>query len=238
VLAVYLSRGWPWKQAFAQKLEWAWYSGKIKTSFNLYLTDVMGIINYYLNRYIVTFFLSLEMTGVYVFFSQIVTATCNLINSGVLVVYRPRLIAAHDSGDFALFNEIFRLCLKRTLLSTVGLVFLASLAVPLLVTYTEKEPLLKYLPLLWVMLGALLLKAGEIAAELGLFAMHKDREAFVITLVDFLITVAVGSLGVIFFGVYGIVANSFIVSLVAIFYARNVWNRQPPATYKRMESYV
>lgn len=238
VLAICLSRDWPWKEAFSQKLEWGWYPGKIKSSFNLYLTDIVGVLNYYMSRYVVTLFLSLEMTGVYVFFSQVVTATCNLISSGVLVMHRPRLIKAHDSGDFARFNEIFRLCLRRTLLSTAGLSLLAAAAVPFLARLTSKDMLLNYLPLLWIMLGALLLKAGQMAAELGLFAMHKDRETLVITSIGFLIAAVVGSLGVIFFGIYGIVVDTFAVALVTIAYARSKWPQRPSEEYEEAERYV
>lgn len=238
LLTAYLVRNWPWKEAFAQKLEWAWYSGKIRSSFNLYLTEVTGVVNYYLNRYIVTLFLSLEMTGVYVFFSQVVTATYNLINSGVLIVYRPRLIKAHNSGDFSMFSEIFRQCLKRTFLTTVGLVFLAGSLVPLLAALTGKEILLEHLPLLWIMLGALLFKAVETAAEQGLFAMRKDREAFIIAAASFLITVVIGSLGVVIFGVYGIVVSTFVVSLVTVAYAWSIWSKKLSVVYEEAESYV
>ena len=187
-IAAWLSRHWPWKKAFAGKLEWRWYSEKIRNSFKIYLTEVLGIVNYYLDRYIVTLFLSLEMAGIYVFFSQVVTATMNLINSGVLAVYRPRLIKAHDSDHLFAFNEIFKSCLKRAFLSAVSLALLAALVLPVMVTLTDNAALIEHISLLWIMLAAMLFLVGEASAQAGLFAMRKDRDNFIITVINLCFT--------------------------------------------------
>lgn len=235
-ISAWLSRSWPWRKAFAEKLERLWYGDKIKRSFRLYLTDVLGVVNYYMDRYIVTIFLSLEMTGIYVFFSQVVTATWNLINSGVLILYRPRLIQAYDSNNLAPFNRIFKSCLKRTFLSAAALAIIAGLAVPFLARYTRNEALLDYIPLLWIMLLALMFRIGETAAGAGLFAMHKDHDSFIISSISFFLILTIGSIGVLLLGVYGMVINTIIVSMVSVAYARSVWRNKPsPAKNARKE---
>ncbi len=229
LLAAWLSRGWPWKKAFGSKLERLWYPEKIKSSFKLYVTDVLSVANYYMDRYIVTLFLNLEITGIYVLFSQVVTATWNLVNSGVMVVYRPRLIKVYDSCNLAPFNELFKICLKRTLLTTFALSLLAGLTVPLILRFAQNDALLEYIPLLWIMLAVLLVRICATAAGGALFAMHKDRENFYLSVVSFFLTAIFGSIGVIAFGVYGIVLNTIIVSVVTVVYARAVWVRPPSA---------
>lgn len=235
VIVAWLSRGWPWKKAFSTKMEWDWYPEQIKRSLKLYLADVLGVINYYLDRYIVTLFLSLEMTGIYVFFSQVVTATWNLINSGVMVVYRPRLIKVYDSNNFAPFNEMFRSCLKRTFISALALAMIVGLTVPYMVRFTDNESLLDHIPLLWIMLAALLFRIGETSAGGGLFAMQKDREFFILHIIGFLLTAIIGSIGVIIFGVYGIVLSTTIVSTICVAYAFAVWSKKPLTGRKKEE---
>ncbi|MGZ9108703.1 MAG: lipid II flippase MurJ [Micavibrio sp.] len=234
-IAAWLSRHWPWKKAFAEKLEWRWYPEKIRNSFKLYLTEVFGIVIYYLDRYIVTLFLSLEMAGVYVFYSQVVTATLNLINSGVLAVYRPRLIKAHDSDHLYAFNKIFKSCLNRAMLSAVSLALLAALALPVMVKLTDNAVLIEHISLLWVMLVAMLFVVGEVSAQAGLFAMRKDRDNFIITLISLCSAVIIGSLGVITFGVYGIAVNLILASVIGMIYAHAVWGKKPPPVRRKGE---
>jgi glycosyltransferase involved in cell wall biosynthesis/O-antigen/teichoic acid export membrane protein len=224
-IAIWLSRHWPWKAALSRKLEWQWYQEKIRVSKNLYFSSVLEVLNYYLDRYIVSLVLDLEMTGVYVFFSQIVTATWNLINSGVMVPYAPRLIKAYDDKDMVPFNSLYRSCLKRACMGTVILAVISGIVVPFMATFAGKEALLNHLPLLWLMLIALLFRICATSAGAGLFAMHKDRENFYIAVIGFLITTIVGTAAVIAYGLYGIVLNTVIVSLVSIGFARAAWGK-------------
>ena len=228
-MIIWLSRGWPWKNVLTQKMQWRWYQEKIRKSAKLYLGDVLGVVNYYLDRYIVSLFLSLEMTGVYVFFSQIMTANWNLINSGVLAPYAPHLIKAYNVRNTASFNNLYRQCVKRTYTAALGLALLSGVAVLCIVKFTEKKALLDHISLLWVMLAALLFKIGATCAGSGLYAMHKDRESFIIGLITFFVTVFIGSAAVKVFGVYGAAFNIVITSALSIIYARSVWNENAKA---------
>jgi glycosyltransferase involved in cell wall biosynthesis/O-antigen/teichoic acid export membrane protein len=224
-IIVWLSRGLPWKAVLSRKVQWRWYAEKIRTAFKLYLSDVLGVVNYYLDRYIVSLFLSLEMTGVYVFFSQIMTANWNLINSGILAPYAPHLIKAYDASNTASFNSLFRRCIKRTYTAATGLALVSGVAVLCIVRFTEKKALLDHMSLLWVMLVALLFKIGATCAGSGLYAMHKDRESFMTGVITILITATVGSAAVYVFGVYGAAFNIAITSALSMVYAKSVWNK-------------
>ncbi len=224
-IAMFLSRHWPWRETFSKKLELKWYATKIRQSANLYLSTVLGVVNYYLDRYIVSLVLDLEMTGVYVFFSQIVTATWNLVNSGVLVIYAPRLIKAYNAADMGPFNALYRLCLTRALFATSTLAIASAAIVPFMAKFAGKPMLLDHLPLLWILLGALFFRITATSAGSGLFAMHKDRENFHIEVIWFLITATLGTVAVITMGIYGIALNTAVVSITSIIYARMVWNK-------------
>ncbi len=60
-----LARRWPWREGTAKKMKLQWYVQKLKISSKLYFADVTGVLNHYMDRYIVTIFLSLEMTGLF-----------------------------------------------------------------------------------------------------------------------------------------------------------------------------
>jgi len=238
-IVAWLSRNWPWKEAFAGKLDWRWYPQKIRRAFKLYLIEVLGILNYYMDRYIVTIFLSLEMAGIYIFFSQIVTATLNLINSGVLAVYRPRLIKAYDSADIAAFNKIFKSCLVRSTLTGIFLAFFAAAASSVIVKLTGNEALSEHISLLWILLVAMLFVLVEVTAQTGLFAMHKDHDNFIITITSLFLTITVGSIAITAFGVYGIVFNIMLVSIICLAYASIVWKKKSSsAAYEEKKRYV
>lgn len=225
-IAIWLSRFWPWRDAFSKKLNLEWYSIKMRQSANLYFSTVLGVVNYYLDRYIVSLVLNLEMTGVYVFFSQIVTATWNLVNSGVLVIYAPRLIKAYDASNMAPFNALYRLCLSRALYATFMLSIMSAAIVPFMATFAGKPMLLNHLPLLWILLGALFFRITATSAGSGLFAMSKDRENFHIEVIWFLITATLGTAAVITLGIYGIALNTAVVSIASIIYARLAWKKE------------
>jgi glycosyltransferase involved in cell wall biosynthesis/O-antigen/teichoic acid export membrane protein len=235
-IVLWLTRDWPWKKVFSQKLQLQWYLSKMRSSARLYFADVLGVVNYYLDRYIVSLFLSLEMTGIYVFFSQVMTATWNLVNSGVLVVYAPHLIRAYDPNNTAPFNKFYRQCIKRTYMATLGLALLSGVTVPFIVTLTGNRALLDHMPLLWVMLLALHFKIGGTCAGSGLFAMHKDREKFMLEVITFFVTALVGSIAAMAFGVYGVVLNTIIGSSLSMVYAGVIWKKNSKIVAKNYES--
>ena len=229
-IIMWLARDWPWKTVLSRPIQWQWYMEKMRSALKLYFADVLGVVNYYLDRYIVSLFLNLEMTGVYVFFSQIMTANWNLINSGVLAPYAPHLIKAYDPSNTAPFNNLYRRCIKRTYMATVGLALFSGIAVICIVKFTEKKALLEHISLLWIMLGALLFKVGSTCAGSGLYAMRKDRESFLIEVMTLFTTALVGSAAVKAFGVYGAAFNVAITSTLGMIYARSVWNKNVKMT--------
>lgn len=234
-MAIWLSRHWPWKEIFSRKLEWQWYNAKIRSSARLYFADVLGVVNYYLDRYIVSAFLSLEMTGIYVFFSQVMTATWNLINSGVLAVYAPHLIRAYNASDMVPFNSLYRRCLKRTYMAALGLAVLSGVSVPFIVMFTGNPALLDHISLLWIMLLALLFRIGGTCAGSGLFAMHKDREKFMLEVITLFITAFAGSVAVMALGVYGAVLNTIVASTLSMAYARIVWKKNEQSVPEKIK---
>lgn len=236
-IILWLWRDWPWQTILARKIELQWYPEKIRNAFELYLADVLGVVNYYLDRYIVSLFLSLEMTGVYVFFSQIMTANWNLVNSGVMAPYAPHLIKAYDASNTALFGSLYRQCIKRAYMAALVLAVVSGVAAFYTVVLTEKKVLLDHISLLWVMLAAFLFKIGGTCAGSGLYTMHKDRENFMIEVIAFFTTIFIGSAAIKAFGVYGAALNIAVISTTSMVYARWLWNKsnathpspEPPA---------
>ncbi len=147
----------------------------------------------------------------------------------MLAVYAPRLIKAYDPNNTKPFDKLFRVCIKRTYLAALSLAMFSGVVVPYMATFTDNPALLSHIPLLWIMLFAMLFKIGTTCAGSGLFAMHKDREKFMIEIIGFIVTLVVGSAGVIAFGVYGIVLNMVVVATISMLYARAVWHKNPSA---------
>jgi O-antigen/teichoic acid export membrane protein len=222
--ASFLTRNWPWKEAFAVPLEKSWYWRHFQKSRHLYCSEVVNMAAQYMDRYLITFFLGLGLAGVYVLFSQVVNAICNLVGAGVLQVFRPHLIEAFRDRDDKRYRDVLASCGMRAMALAAGLALLSGIVVPFLIGYTKQKLATDYLPLLWLMLFAMLFRIADDLAGTALYTQHKDRLTLKTVILKFILACGVGVTALKAAGIYGAAVTVVIVSIASIFLTRLKWN--------------
>ena len=221
--AAWLSRSWEWKKIFAEKFDFNWYKNNIHTSWKLYIGDIVTVMTIYVDRFLISAFLGLELAGVYVMFAQIENAIVNLVTSGVIQVYGPKLVLAYKEKNHALFVSVFKKSAIKTLLTTAGLAVIAAIAMPYLIRFTDKPLALEYIPLYWLMLLALFPRLGAVTARGILSARYMDSQTLTVSVMALALTVVGGWLCLYYIGIYGILCSSLVVSLAIILIVMLFW---------------
>lgn len=226
LIAAIIIRKWPWKQAFAAPLAANWYKTHIEQSWRIYLSDMISTATIYLDRYLITIFLSLELAGIYVLFWQVINAICNLVGASVLQVYRPRLILAYREEDNTQFKSLFWSSAYKTMGLTIFLSMASAIVVPFLIKFTDQPMAMQYLPLFWAMLGALLFRMGSDIGGYTLYAMHRDDLVLKAGILKLTLATISGIGALALLGIYGVIVTMIITGGGAMLYIASQWNEK------------
>lgn len=216
--ALLATRRWPWKAAFSEPIRTGWYLSYLGKAWRLHLSEIVAIANLYVDRYLVSVFLSLELAGLYVLFWQVSNALCNLVGAGVLQVYRPRLILAWSQQDRLRFRALHRECALRCAIAVVGLAGICALVVPLFAGYAQQPLAGDHLPLLWLLLLFACLRVAADLSIAALFAQAVDGPVLAGNLLALAMTLLLGSLALPLFGVHGAALAAICTCLITIGY--------------------
>ena len=203
--AAWLSRAWPWADAFRKPLQWSWFTRNALASWRLYLIEVVAVLTLYIDRYLLTLFLSLDLVGVFVLFWQMASAVANLVGAGVLQVYRPRLIRAARSGDAGAFQALYRESLLRSQITGVLLSLIAAPAAYILIPFSKQPLAMQFLPLLGLMLASLQIRIWADAAKNAAFARGLDHWTMQSHLLSLLAGVSLSVALIPLLGLYGVI---------------------------------
>jgi O-antigen/teichoic acid export membrane protein len=149
--------------------------GELHGSLTLYIKDVSVTVSTFLDRFLISAFLGLELTGVYTLFWSIANVVHSLAVYGVVQAQLPHLVASAQSGDRAAFGALER----RLQIEMGGWALLialgAALATPLFLPYLHQPLVQEYLPIFWIVLGATLLRIAADGYGFVLLALNRDR---------------------------------------------------------------
>lgn len=226
VVAAFLTRHWPWKQAFNGKVSLSWYHFHVIGSWRIYVSELIGVLSLYIDRYLISIFLNLELAGVYILFWQVTNAICNLVGASVLQVYRPRLISAYQEKNDGEFKSLFYESAGRAMGMTVLLSIAASIVIPFLIGLTDHPMAMEYLPLFWLMLFALLFRTAADICSYTLFAQHRDDLVLWSGGFKLLLSAGIGAATLFWIGIYGIVATSIIAGISVVLYTAYAWKKE------------
>ena len=149
---VLIAKNWPWRPLLKSSSMIPWIITEFKDSKILYINSLTDTAGTYLNHLLITILLSLELTGVYVFFSQAIGAMSNLVSTGVVSLYKPKLVHSYKKDK----SKYANLCIKSIIHSSFTALIMAIVAAPcmyILVHYLIVKPLaFMWLPIFWIML--------------------------------------------------------------------------------------
>ena len=158
-----------------------WIASGVRASVPFYIKDLTGAASLYLDRFVLSAFLGLELTGAYTLFWSIANVLHNLTLFSVIQPKLPRLIEAGQKADPAEFRT-----LERGLQIEAGtwiavLAVAASIAMLVLLPLLHRPLLYDYLPIFWIVLAATALRAGADGYGFVLLALHRDTAIAVIS---------------------------------------------------------
>lgn len=167
------TRDWPWLSTTPGRGRREWFFHYFKASHTLYVNDVVNAAAQYVDRYLVSVFMGLEFTGVYVLFWSIGNALSNLVDTGIIQVSGPRLIDAHVRQDRS-YWALFRLLLIQTVAISIVLAIAAGGLVKIAIPYLDRPLVADWMPVLWlVLLGFVLRMAYEVQGTI-FYSRYKD----------------------------------------------------------------
>ncbi|MCO5132679.1 MAG: hypothetical protein M9932_19310 [Xanthobacteraceae bacterium] len=215
-----LARDWPWLHPTSRGERRAWFVQHFNASRTLYTNDIANAVAQYTDRYLVSLFMGLEFTGVYVLFWSIGNALSNLVDTGVIQISGPRLISAHAARDGSYWS-VFRLLLTETLAISVVLAIVTGIAVEFAVPYLNQPLIGGWMAVLWlILLGFVLRMIYEIQGTV-FYSRSKDALTLLSGLFVIALSMIVNVMLIPPFALNG-AASAIIVSYIAGIIVRHV----------------
>jgi O-antigen/teichoic acid export membrane protein len=190
----------------------------------LYIKDVSSTISMFLDRFLISAFLGLELTGVYTLFWAMTNVVHSLAVYGVIQAQLPSLIAAGQNSDRAEFRA-----LERRLQIEIGtwallLALVLAIVTPFLVPFLGQPLVQDHMAIFWIVLGATLLRVAADGYGFVLLALNRDRTIAAIAVAG-AVTSAV--LNLVFTPLLGLVgaATAYAITSGGLFAARYFFSR-------------
>lgn len=169
----FLIRNWPWGAVDTSGSFISWLKSELQSSKSAYFNGVFETTSIYLDRYLIGFFLGLELTGVYVFFWQITSALGNLLWTGVVQVTRPKMVKSFKNQDGE-YEQIYNRCLLQALIGALLASGISIVALDILIPYLQKPLVEEYFGIYYLMVLAFLLTVVKETQKLRFYSKHRD----------------------------------------------------------------
>lgn len=168
-----LAWDWPWLSSASEGGHREWFLHHFKASRTLYVNDIVNTVAQYIDRYLVSLFMGLEFTGVYVLFWSIGNALSNLVDTGIVQVSGPKLINAHARRDRSYWPVFKRLLVQAVAISIV-LAIATGILVKIAIPYLDRPLVGDWMLVLWlVLLGFVLRVVYEVQGTV-FYSHYKD----------------------------------------------------------------
>jgi O-antigen/teichoic acid export membrane protein len=187
----------------------------VHASFLIYLRNMTATASLFVDRYLISLTLGLELTGVYVFFWTAANVVHGMV---VYVIVHPQtvhLIGAAARDEMASFRNMQRKILQEAAAWTVMLSIGAFAAIVILLPYLNKPALANNLPLLALIMVATWARIASDKYGYVLLALHRDRAILLASVTG---VVASGILNVALTPVFGLwgAASAFLLTGITV----------------------
>jgi O-antigen/teichoic acid export membrane protein len=230
ILLGLLMRGGRWRH---MRPQWGLFLPQLSGSRALYIKDVSGTLSIFFDRFIISAFLGLELTGVYTFFWSISNVVHSLALVGMLLSQLPSLLAAGRKADKTEFHAVERSLQIEigtwTLLLSLGV----AVATPLLLPYLGRPLLENYLFVFWMILFATILRVAADGYGYALLALNRDTEIAIIAFVGAIASAVLNAILTPLAGLWG-AATSYVITAAGLLAIRYYLTR--PQNHGRISS--
>ncbi len=202
---LFLRRQWKWKKEVSSPSLKRWVLDEFKVSKTPYKNMILESVSTYLNVYLITFFLGIELTGIYVYFMQATTAILNLLRTGIIQMARPKLTKAYVEGSSNFF-DIYHKYKKDTFIMSLIIGLIAVPALYAMTLYVVDKPL----ALEWfaLFIGLLVSMVVMLITEVNDLIFYARKEDKVILYNNLIVLAVIVVLNVALLGVVGLWATA------------------------------
>jgi O-antigen/teichoic acid export membrane protein len=218
VLAVCVARRGRWR---AMAFRWRWLMSGIRPSVPFYVKDIAAAASLHLDRFLISAFLGLELTGVYTLFWSITNVVHNLAVYSVVHPQIRTLIAAHREADGLAFQSAERKIMIEAACWTGTLALGAALVAPFLFPLLGRPALQDNMPVFLLILLATLMRIGADCYGFMLLALHRDHAIAIISIAGAVTSAVLNLLLIPLFGMSG-AAFAYLLTGAGLLAAR-VW---------------
>lgn len=217
----------------------AFLFGNLHRTLPLYVRDMGSVASMFIDRFLISIFVGLELTGVYTLFWSVANVVHSLAVHGLVQAQLPQIISTAQKGDQSAFHALERRLQIETgawaLLLTLG----AAIVMPLMLPLLDQPLLNDYLPIFWIILLATLLRIAADAYGFVLLALHRDRVIAIVALAGAAASAVLNLTLTPFAGLWG-AAVAYVLTSGGLFAARFYFSRRAkvPATAGEMQSPV
>ena len=167
-----------------------WIASGVRASVPFYIKDLTGAASLYLDRFVLSLFLGLELTGVYTLFWSVANVLHNLTVFSVIQPKLPNLIESGQQADPAAFRALERKIQIEAGTWIVVLAAGASVALFVLLPFLQRPTLYDHLAIFWIVLAATALRAAADGYGFVLLALHRDTAIAVISVAGAVASIA------------------------------------------------
>lgn len=220
-LAIYITRKGRWHYV---GLNWSTMRTGIRAGVPFYVKDMSIATGLYLDRFLVSLFLGIELTGVYTFFWSVANIVHNL---GLTAIFQPhvaRLVAAARVGE-SHFRDVFRKIQMFTGASALAISLALVLAVPLLLPYLDRPLLAAHLDVFNIVLAATLFRLASDCYNYVMLSLHHDRAMAIISMAGVPLSAALYVLLIPRFGLDG-AGFAYLLAAILLFVPRLLISRK------------
>jgi len=224
---------WLAAQGAGPLLQWSDVSRQIassRASVSLYLRNIASNTSLFLDRYLISLTLGLELTGVYVFFWSVANVVHGMINSIVIQPQAPRLIGSAARSDMAGFRDFERRLRWEASAWTIVMSLGVFGTILVLLPFLQRPLLDIYLPVFALLMVA---NWARIAADkfgYVLLALHRDRAILFASAVGAIMSAALNLILVPHFGLWG-AGSAFLLTSVTVLTLGALMSRHTAETH-------
>ena len=209
----------PWRE----KIETKWILAGLKIATPFFIATLSYKTIQFADRYMVEFYLGTKQTGVYYFFSNISMLIETFVQTTVVMIYSPQLIASLKKDKPFQIN-IFKTFSKEIVIySVLALVSVCAIIYPLLYI-VEKTELFLSISVFFVMVTTRFIFNISLIYHFKLYVAKKDRIIMTSTLVAVLFNISLNFILIPYYGLIGGALATLISILIMmgfkLFYAK------------------
>lgn len=185
---------------------------KIKESSVIYANTCVTALTQYADRYIITAILGLELAGVYIFFWQLYSALSNLLYTGVIQIYRPKLVLSFKEKANN-YLGLFKSCLKKSVLLATIFAIITIISIHILIPHFNKPLIEANFTVMYIIFIGFIISIILEVLNLLLYSSHHDKTSLKIKLISFVVIIILNSVLTITFDLNG-AGIAFLLSMI------------------------